>query len=78
LAILGLYATGHLTHAAFDASATVPARWSPGLTVGVEAPLQAGPVPVAWLRAGYMRILDDRAAHPNAVSLELDVRFWGE
>jgi len=72
---MGLYASGHAMHADFE-TVNFDDRWSPGFSVGLEAPFFAGLIPAATLRVGYTRLLDDRVAHPNGISFALDLRFF--
>jgi hypothetical protein len=71
----GLFAEGHLTHAAFDNPAILGDRGWPDLSVGLELPLQPGPLPLAFARLGYTHVFDDRTPYRDALLFSIDARL---
>ena len=71
----GVFAAGHLTYASFENPAILGDRGWPDLSVGLEVPVQPGPLPAAFARLGYTRVFDDRTPYRNAFLFSIDSRY---
>lgn len=71
----GIFAAGQATYTTFGNPAILGDRGWPDLSVGLEVPVQPGPLPAAFTRLGYTRVFDDRTPYRNALLFSIDARY---
>ncbi len=71
---IGLFTSGHLTVARLRPGESL--RSTPGLSIGVEAAIDAAAVPLATFRAGYTHLFDSGLAASDGVFMMLEARLW--
>jgi hypothetical protein len=72
---VGGYIAGQVTNTRYQIP-EISDGWSPSVSVGIEAPLGAGLLPLAVLRLGYIHIFDGRMPQRDGLSIGIEARVW--